>query len=392
MSTHNIVVLGGSFAGLSITHNLLRHVIPDLPSPSQYKLILVNPSDHFYFKVAAPRMAPRGDLIPLDQIMRPIKDGFAKYSNFEFIQAYARSVDPATREITIEHVTGEKNSTSIHYDTLIIATGASSKSPLWSPAVPKEQTEAALGEFRDKLKSAQRIVIAGGGAVGVETAGELGFDHGKKKDILLYSGTTNLLNRVRSDVGQRAQKYLQQMGVTIVHNIKIVSSGSDSEGKEVLHLSDGSQTTADLFIDARGSKLNNEFLPSSWLNEQGAVAVDDTQRVKAAGSAARVYAVGDIASYSKGSVMDVQFAIPPLTSVIEYDLSNGKSGAQPTYTGQTSQNMLVPVGRKKAVGVLFNYWVPSVFGNMIKGKTFFANQTPDYVTGDKWAKKKVYKS
>lgn len=54
--------------------------------------------------------------------------------------------------------------------------------------------------------------------------------------------------------------------------------------------------------------------------------------------------------------------------------------------------MLVPVGRKKAVGVMFNYWLPSVMVNMIKGKTFFANQVPDYVTGEKWAKRKVYKS
>ncbi|KAK0664108.1 hypothetical protein DIS24_g787 [Lasiodiplodia hormozganensis] len=390
MSTHNIVVLGGSFAGLGISHNLLRHVIPQLPDSSNYKLILVNPSDHFYFKPASPRMTSREDLIPFDKIMVPISKGFSGYKQFELVQAYARAISPETREITIEHVKAEKGSTKIHYDTLIIATGASSKSPLWSPAVPKEDTQAALAEFRDKLKTAQRIVIAGGGAVGVETAGELGFDHGKKKDILLYSGSTGLLSRVRSDVGQRAEKYLNDMGVTVVHNIKIVSSGIGPDGKEALHLSDGSQTTADLFIDARGSKLNNDFLPNSWLNERGAVAVDDTQRVTAAGAGARVYAVGDIASYSSGGIMDIQFSIPPLTAVIEYDLTDGKSKAQPTYTGQKAQSMMVPVGRKKSVGVLFNYWLPSYLGYMIKGKTFFADQGVGTVMGEKWTKKKTY--
>ncbi|KAH7007808.1 AMID-like mitochondrial oxidoreductase [Macrophomina phaseolina] len=389
MSTHNIVVLGGSFAGLSVAHNLLRNVIPQLPDSSNYKLILVNPSDHFYFKLAAPRMVPREDLIHFDQIMKPFKDELSKYPQFEFIQAYARNLDPATRQVVIERVYGKKDSSCLYYDTLIIATGASSKSPLWSPAAPKEETEAALGEFREKLKSAQRVIVAGGGAVGVETTGELGFDHGKKKDILIYSGTNSLLGRVRPDVGKRAEKYLQQMGVTVIHNIKIISSGSDKDGKEVLYLSDGSQTTADLFIDARGSKLNNDYLPSSWLNERGAVVVDEHQRVKAAGFGSRIYAVGDIASTSRGSVMDVQFAIPPLIAVIEYDLSNGKSGAQSTWTGQTSQTMLVPVGRKKAVGVMFDHWVPSFVVSMIKGKTFFAQQAPDYVTGEKWAKKKV---
>ncbi|EKG09666.1 hypothetical protein MPH_13261 [Macrophomina phaseolina MS6] len=391
MSTHNIVVLGASFAGLGVSHNLLRHVIPRMPDPSNYRLILVSPSDHFYFKVAAPRMAPREDLIAFDQVMKPFTASLSNYSQFEFVKGYARAVEPATEEITIEHVDRE-NTTTLHYDTLIIATGASTNSPLWSPAAPKEQTEAALREFRDKLKSAQRIIVAGGGAVGVETAGELGFDYGTQKNILLYSGTNRLLSRVRPDVGKRAEMYLQEMGVTIVHNVKIISSASDTGGKEVLHLSDGSQTTADLFIDARGSKLNNDFLPSSWLNERGAVTVDEHARVKATGTGGRVYAIGDIASNSSGSITDIQFALPPLVSVIEYDLSNGKFGAQPTWTGQTTQTMLVPVGRKKGVGVMFGYWLPSVVVNMIKGKTFFANQVPDYVSGDKWAKRKIYKN
>lgn len=390
MSIHNIVVLGASFAGLGVSHSLLRHVIPRLPDSSNYRLILVSPSDHFYFKVAAPRMTSREDLIAFDQVMKPFTASLSKYSGFEYIQAYAHAVDSATRDITIEHVNREKTTTTLHYDTLIIATGASSKSPLWSSSVPKEQVKAALHEFRDKLKSAQRIVIAGGGAVGVETAGEIGFDYGMQKDILLYSGTNSLLSRVRSDIGKRAEEYLQHMCVTVVHNIKVLRSDSDPEGKEILHLSDGSQITVDLFIDARGSKLNNDFLPPSWLNERGAVAVDEHQRVKGVGFGARIYAIGDIASNSSGSITDIQFALPPLVSVIEYDLSNGKSGAQPTWTGQTSQTMLVPVGRKKGVGVMFDYWLPSIMVNLIKGKTFFANKVLDYVTGEKWAKMKIY--
>ncbi|OJD29747.1 apoptosis-inducing factor 1 [Diplodia corticola] len=390
MPTHNIVVLGGSFAGLGVAHNLLRHVIPHLPNSDDYKLILVNPSDHFYFKPASPRMTSREDLISFDTLMIPISRGFSDYHQFELVQAYARQINPETRDITLELANADKTSSTIHYDTLVIATGASSTSALWSPATPKEATEAALTEFREKLKTAQRVIIAGGGAVGVETAGELGFDHGKQKDIVLYSGTTRLLSRLRADVGKRAEEYLNETDVTVVHNTKILSNGPGADGNEVLHLSDGSKITADLFIDARGTKLNNSYLPPSWLNERGAVAVDDTQRVKAAGSGARIYAVGDIASYSSGGIMDIQSAIQPLAAVIEHDLTGGESKAQPTYTGQKSQSMLVPVGRKRAVGVIFDYWLPSYIGHMIKGKTFFADQGVATVMGDKWTKKKIY--
>lgn len=394
MTTNNIVVLGGSFAGIGISHYLLRHVIPQLPDSSNYQLIMVNPSDHFYFKVAAPRMTSREDLIPLDAIMKPIAPGFDTYNNFKLVQAYARAIDHATRQITLEPVngSGENTTTTLPYHTLIIATGASSKSPLWSPAAPKHATVSALTSFRTQLPSARRIIIAGGGAVGVETAGELASDHGTTKDIILYSGSTSLLPRVRPDLGKRAEQYLQAMGVTVIHGLKILSTGTGAtdHGKETLHLSDGSQTTADLFINARGSALNNGFVPPAWLDERGAVRVDATQRVEAAGAGARVYALGDIASYSSGGILDIMSAIPPLAAVVEHDLTGGKAGAQPTYTGQSAQSMLVPVGRKKTVGVLFGWRVPSLMGYMVKGKTFMVDQAGATVNGEKWRKKTNY--
>jgi NADH dehydrogenase FAD-containing subunit len=253
IATHDVVVLGGSFAGISISQYLLKHVFPSLPEDEKRRLILVNPSEFFFYKIAAPRMVVRPDLIPLSKITVPIVDGFTQYqtTSFEFIRAYARSVNPSAREIALELANGEGERT-IRYDTLVIATGASSVSPLWSPNSTGNETERALEDFQFKLRQAQSIVIAGGGAIGVEVAGELGFELGKKKEIVLYSGADSLLKRVRRDVGQKAEQYLRDLGVRVVHNKLIISEKPSNGNESNLEFSDGTKRTVDLYIDARG--------------------------------------------------------------------------------------------------------------------------------------------
>ncbi|KAK3073878.1 hypothetical protein LTS18_014350, partial [Coniosporium uncinatum] len=58
-TTHNIIILGGSCAGLSAAHYFLKHVLPPLrlaSSPSEtYHVYLINPSSSFFYRPASPR-------------------------------------------------------------------------------------------------------------------------------------------------------------------------------------------------------------------------------------------------------------------------------------------------------------------------------------------------
>lgn len=52
---HNIVILGANFAGTSTAHYLLRHVLPrlddlDVSSKNHYRITLISPSDHTFWK------------------------------------------------------------------------------------------------------------------------------------------------------------------------------------------------------------------------------------------------------------------------------------------------------------------------------------------------------
>jgi NADH dehydrogenase FAD-containing subunit len=79
------------------------------------------------------------------------------------------------------------------YDILIIATGSRSASPgPWKTSLKGyDDTVKGLHEMQEAVGKAKTIVVGGGGATGVETAGELKFEYGDKKEITLVSARDN---------------------------------------------------------------------------------------------------------------------------------------------------------------------------------------------------------
>ena len=125
---HNIVILGGNFAGVSTAHYLLRHVLPLLKNEkTEYKVTLISPSDHTFFKVGAPRALVSSEQVPLDKPFGSIPDAFRQYktSEFSFVQGEAIGVDEATKTVSVKS-TGKSKDSSVQYDSLVIATGTTS--------------------------------------------------------------------------------------------------------------------------------------------------------------------------------------------------------------------------------------------------------------------------
>ncbi|KAI9741609.1 MAG: hypothetical protein M1835_003096, partial [Candelina submexicana] len=386
----NIVVLGGSFSGLGIAHNLLRHTIPALTSadPStSYKVLLITPSTHFLWMIGAPRALISEDLIPIDKTLLPIKDGFKDYpaEAFEFIQGEAIGLEIDSRKVIVK-LTTSGSERSVDYHALVIATGGHTSSALWSQHGSHEKTVTALKETREALPSAESIVVLGGGAAGTETAGELGSAFGKKKDITLISGSNRLLPKNNATLGENAETYLKNMGVKVRHGVRVSKSEKTSTGQTTLTLTDGATMTTDVFIEATGVSPNTSWLPKELLDAKGFVKTDpDYLRVVGAGE--RVYAIGTVGSYSRGSVFDSNDAIAPLMTNMEYDLSNGKTGKEKKVVLNQKETIVVPVGRDKGVGILFGWKVPSLMVWGIKGRTFFVEKAPEEVKGTKYTKR-----
>ena len=174
MAPHNIVVVGGSFSGLGVSHVLLRHTIPTLESNNAgktYKVTLISTTDQFFYKIGAPRTVASPDLIPVSKLLVPIAEGFKDYAadHFEHVIGTATGVNEGKKIVSVKR--GDGSTGEVKYDSIVCATGSTYKSPLWTLQNDVEESIAEFKRFHEKIPKAKSILVAGGGPAGVETAG-----------------------------------------------------------------------------------------------------------------------------------------------------------------------------------------------------------------------------
>jgi NADH dehydrogenase FAD-containing subunit len=408
----NVVILGASFAGIQVAHYILQHIAN---TDKALHVYVVDPSSELYHRISGPRSILSDKLIPEASQFLDLPSAFKKYDNATFVEGEATSLDTTARTVDITESQGGKKQT-IAYHALVIATGSSTPSPLFSPAPTSTETRAALRKFREALPTAKTIVVAGGGPVGVETAGEIGeYLNGspgwfssppKKVRVILATSSNKLLPVLREDVAKRAETFLVALGVEVKYNAKVLKVSPTATGTTLdsvaqnnvtIELSTGEKLQADLYIPATGVKPNSSFLPKNLLTDEGYVKTNvETLRVDDAGP--RVYAVGDISSASSGGAIHLLSMIPVVLTNLNRDLLASRAGSEAPTTGKdkifvpdTRATQVVPIGRSKGVGQVFGWWFPSILVWALKGRDYMISGFPDYVNGKSMAKEIPWK-
>ncbi|KAK5090841.1 hypothetical protein LTS08_002249 [Lithohypha guttulata] len=376
MSLHTVVVIGASFGGLPVAHALLKDVLP--ASGKDYKLVLINPSEEFYWKIGAPRAVTRPDKLSLEQSLLNFVPTFEKYGDkFQFIKGKVTALEPNSKVVEVN--TGDK----ISYDQVVIASGTYFDNDIWSTSRGTEALRNEVHDLHSKLPNAQTIMIAGGGPCGVETAGELGEAYGGKKEITLLSGSDRLLNRLQNrKPSQLSQQMLEKMGITVTHNVQVKSATKEGD-KTLVTLSNGETKTVDVYIGAVGDKPNSSFVPKEWLTERGQIKTDtNTLRVDVPGVTG-VYCVGSVASYSDGSILDTKLAYTAAVESVRLDIdgTNGGARTNKVYKKIQAEMAFVPVGSQQGVGLAFGWKLPSFVIKMAKAKDYMIGNAPKLIQG-----------
>ncbi|KAJ5774964.1 hypothetical protein N7457_009860 [Penicillium paradoxum] len=388
MAPIDIVVIGGSFAGLHIAHSVLRDV-PDA------KVVLINPSTSFYWNIAAPRILTKPKAFRPEQYLVPIKSAFVGYrpDAFEFIPGVATAIDTAAKSVAV--TPNEGDSRTLSYDYLVIASGSTtsaSTGSLTGTSIPFKPSghndiKQLIQSAQEHIAGAKEIVIGGAGPIGVELAGELAeaveeSGNAGKVSITLVSATDRVLPMLKGSASSAARKMLEHKKIKLVTSERVigVETPADDSSSWTVSLESGDKLSADLYIPTTGVTPNNSFIPPQFLDKDGWVTVNNEMRVQSTdGSILPIFAAGDITNNS----MRLSFKATEQAHVAAANLKAAIVGgtAIKTYNQGEGIMMIVPVGEAGGTGQIFGFVPFSFMVKMIKGKHYFIDKAVGTVAG-----------
>lgn len=313
---------------------------------------------------------------------------------WEFVHGAAVQVDHVARTARIGVGREEQ---VVEFHALVVATGASTPSPLLSNGPGRAE---AWEKLRAGLGDAKRIVVAGGGPTGVEIAGELGCHlnkngEGSRVEITLVTSGERILPSLRAEIAETAEKYLRDLGVKVTSGTKVVGMDPEHAGQQsgtltsstIINLSSGEELEADIYIPATGTRPNTQFLAKELLSSDGRVKTNaKTLRVDQAGD--RIYAIGDCSNASRPAVHNILSAVPILGHNIANDLwvaaGAGPAKQDKLFVEDTRETQFVPIGMKKGVGAAMGWKLPSWLIWLIKGRDYWIWTTGRLWSGKQW--------
>lgn len=124
-----------------------------------------------------------------------------------------------------------ENTRRIDYDYLVIATGSMVPSPAkWNFNTSSAEGLRLLDKVREDVVQSQSIVVIGGGACGVELAGELKYAYPSKKVTLLHSKPSLVdYPKFPQSFKNEVKRYLEKQGVEVYLNEHVRIEGLTRE-------------------------------------------------------------------------------------------------------------------------------------------------------------------
>jgi NADH dehydrogenase FAD-containing subunit len=358
----HFVIVGGSFGAVGAL-KAITSVVPDA------KVTVVSTSSHAFYNIAAPRLIVKPDLI--DETLFNVGDTVAKYgNNSKFVHGEVVGVDIGANKITVQKESGEE---TIGFDYLVLATGSRTVNEVFKGGKTAAEVKERIARVSREAKQAKKIVIIGGGATGVELAGELGEHYGSDKEIVIYTGEKYPLPMLDSRRGNIAQHKLEALKVRVVNDVwldTVEQSGNEYQ----LNFKNGTTETTDYYINATGVIPNTEYLDPDLLDKRGKVLIDENLHLK---GYTNVYALGDIVSDGNATLVDLAYTqLPSFQAALKHDVVDPSSAYKP-YKLSPKLTLVAPISSSGGMGVLNDWGLPNFMVRMVKSKDFMIGKAKD---------------
>lgn len=308
---HHVVIVGGGFGGLYAAKALSR---------ADVNVTLIDKRNFHLFQPLLYQVAT-GSVSPAD-ISSPLRSILSKSKNTKVLLGEVTDIDAQGQKV----VMGEEE---IHYDSLILATGAKHSyfgKDQWEEFAPGLKTVEDALEMRHRIfmafEAAEKetdpekrrawltFVIVGGGPTGVELAGaiaELAY-HTMKEDfrnidtseaqVLLLEGLERVLPPFAPKLSQEAEASLTQLGVTVQTKTLVTNIEGDiitiKQGDEVQQIAAKTVLWA---AGVKASPLGKVLADSTGVecDRAGRVMVEPDLSVK---GYPNIFVIGDLANFT----------------------------------------------------------------------------------------------
>lgn len=354
-----VVIVGGGYGGIQVAVQL----------DSYCKVILVDPKDVFHHNVGALRAVVeptfiRKTLIPYEETLK----------HGSFVKDRVVSCNISRKTVTL--ASGEE----ISYDFLVFACGSSVPFPGKVPlGTSMRDAEKLYSECADQVAKSNRIVVIGGGAVGVELVGELASDYPNKKVTLMHNREQILDERLSQKLIKKIQDGLKALKVETVlgERVDLDDLDFDSEkpwitGPVTLTTDQGTSVETDMVFRCTGLKVNSiayQSKLSDKMEKNGSLKVDQYLQVE---EIKNVFAIGDC---NNTLVLKLAYTAGLQADVVAENIKRLNENKSLKEYKPGNMAMVIPLGRNGGASQLPNGLVAGSFlTKSIKGKDMLTSR------------------
>ncbi|KAF2625332.1 FAD/NAD(P)-binding domain-containing protein [Macroventuria anomochaeta] len=289
----NVVVVGGSYVGLNLAESLTK------TSEGRFRVLLVEKNSHFQHLFAFPRYALTTKVDTHKAFIPYQKSRLGQ----EGLIIQAKVLSLTKEEVVLDRdvdLDGQKTN-KIPYAALAITTGTKLSPPSTLPGSEKLDGTAYLRKHAAQVEASKKIVIIGGGAVGVQMATDIKQLFPEKSVTLIHS-RAHVMSKFHPDLHAVVSQRFVELDVQTVlgrGRVKLPEEGYPTDGREFeVELQDGTKVSADFVVISTGQVPQSEILASlapKCIDEQAFIKVKDTLQIQDE-KYPNIFALGDIAA------------------------------------------------------------------------------------------------
>lgn len=303
-----VLIVGGGVSGYAAA----RRVHAELP---RARIHLYDENRWHHYSACGMTFALEG-MYPMEDVVLHTPDEYDRKGIEVHEGVRVESIDLDDRTVSLA------GNGKARFDVLVLATGRTAfRPPVPGMGLPGVHTLSNYGDgvvLMEALDGADRSVVVGGGAIGLETAVAL---RARDLEVTVVEMLPHLLPQMLDeDMGQTVRDHVEGLGIRVLTGMPVgsIEEGDDGRvaGVDVL----GETIPADLVVVSAGVRPNTGLAEGAGLDlgPTGGFATDDHLRVLRAGEPVdRVYAIGDCAEV-RHAVLG-RGTLSPLASTAVYE-------------------------------------------------------------------------